>query len=365
MLKVYHFIMDHRVGGPHVYARTISDALEAKVKSIFVTSGNGEVTDIALFNLRHIFRALYPLEVVLNILKLIWLFRNKGSRNLCVFDIHGAANIAPICASRLLGIPCVWHFHETLAGFKGIAKLGKICISSRKGKYVAVANKAVEVFGLNDAVVIPGSIDPNYWHASAAKPRRHGLGQPFQLMAVGNLNPLKGQDSLLDALAGLEQPWELSVVGAELSTYREYAAKLHEKSLSLSTRGEVRFLGWRPPEQIRDLLASTDVFVLSSRSEACPIALLEAMSMGCVCIATNVGDVSKIIHDPQLGFVVASDSVRALRVAIEQVGNMTAMERGEMGKRARRETVIRYSHEKMAERHMGLYLSLTKGQAGG
>jgi glycosyltransferase involved in cell wall biosynthesis len=360
MLRVYHFILDHRVGGPHVYAKTIASALKDRVHSIFVTSGNGQITDIALINLRHIFQILYPLEILLNVIKLIWIFRNRGSRIKCIFDIHGAANIAPVFASRILRIPYVWHFHETLRDLKGIALLGRIGVSGDKHKYVVVARKSIEVFGLTDAMVIPGSIDLNFWHPTKLERSLRSHTSPLRLLTVGNLNPLKGQDILLDAMTNLNNFWELDIAGSSLSTHREYEATLKDKASFLSSQGSVRFLGWQSPEQLRKLLFVSDIFILPSKSEACPIALLEAMAMGCICIATNVGDVGEIIKDLESGFLVASNSSKCLQVAIKKASNMSWSERSKMSKSAQTEIVLRYSQERMAKSHLDLYLSLCK-----
>ena len=50
------------------------------------------------------------------------------------------------------------------------------------------------------------------------------------------------------------------------------------------------FTGWVADP--RAFLAGVDVFVLSSRSEALPLAMLEAMAEGLPCVSTDVGDVT-------------------------------------------------------------------------
>lgn len=366
MLQIFHFILDHRVGGPHIYVQTLATALGALAKSTLVTAGKGPATDLALVNLRHRHLALYPIEVACNVLLVAWRFRSKEARRNCVFDVHGAANVAPLMVARLLSIPVVWHFHETLGSFRNLARLGRFILRGARYRYVVVAKAAIDAFALKDAVLIPGAIDTEFWriHEAAIGPRaRDGA---LRLVTVGNLNPLKGGDLLLDALAGFPQPWELVVVGAELATYRDFSAQLHGKAEALGRGiGRVRFAGWQPAAAVRALLAATDVFVLPSRSEACPIALLEAMAMERACVATDVGDVPVIIPGPEFGIVAPRESVDSLRAALERAAAIGDVGRREMGVRARQSIVRGYSRNEMAMRHMDVYEKLVREPVGG
>lgn len=357
--KVFHFILDHRVGGPHVYVRSIAKMLRPELESIVVTTGQGEMTDLAITNLRHKLRLLYPLEVIWNVIRLCWLFRRKQSRCKTIFDVHGAANIAPVLAARLLRIPLVWHFHETLATFGRLVSLGKATILEARHCFVVVAKKSAQVFELGDAILIPGAVDCDFWMTSEFDKGAREQGGCLRLVAVGNLNPLKGMDILLDALDGLNAPWELIIVGAELQTFTEYASSLREKAKRLSRNDRcVKFAGWLSADAVKQLLAVAHIFVLPSRSEACPIALLEAMAMECVCIASDVGDVAEILRHSDNGWVVESGSPERLREALELAISLGPKLRRNMGVQARKTIVERYSSPIMAQRHLDIYRKL-------
>lgn len=347
------------MGGPHVYVRTLAGVLPPPFRTVLVTAGKGPITDIALFNLRHLLRWLYPLEVISNALRLCWMFRRHKSRQRVIFDVHGVANLAPIAAARILNIPLVWHFHETVDGFLILATLGKRMAAGIPHRMVVVAKKAAAVFSLHDATLIPGAVDPNFWSCTKSAPLPFDGIRRLRILSVGNLNPLKGVDVLLTALEAFGRPWELIIVGAELQTYSGYVQSLREHADRLeSPTRRTRFAGWRSPEEVRSLMVDSDVFVLPSRSEACPLALLEAMAAGCVCIATDVGDIREILGVTGCGIVVPSDSSSALAAAIEHVAEIDAVERQRMGKLAQEAIATRYSLKTQAEKHLGIYKKL-------
>lgn len=366
-ITIFHFILDPRIGGPHVYVKTLEKCLPSSCRVVMVTAGSGPITEISLFNLHHWLRWLYPLEVVLNAIRLCWMFRRHKSREHVIFDVHGAANLAPIVAARIMHIPIVWHFHETVGGFLKLAALGKMMAAGIPHRIVVVAKKAAVVFSLPEATLIPGAVDLDFWAGGKSDPRPFDGVSRLRILSVGNLNPLKGADVLLAGLETVEQPWELVIVGAELKTYSGYAQDLREHADRLeSPTRRTYFAGWQSPEEVRALMIDSDVFVLPSRSEACPLALLEAMAAGCVCIATDVGDVREILGVTGCGIVVQSESSSALAAAIKHVAGISVAERQSMGKLAQGVITARFSLETQAEKHLGIYkklASIIEGEA--
>jgi len=359
MLRLFHFILDHRVGGPHIYVQTLAAALQARVQSTLATAGKGPATDLELVNLRRWCRALYPIEVACNALLLAWRFRREKTRRDCIFDVHGAANVAPLIAARLLGIPVVWHFHETLGNFRILVRIGQTVLRGGHYRYVAVARAAVNAFRLKDAVLIPGAVNSGFWFSAQTSPLPCDGVRRLRIISVGNLNPLKGADLLLKALETIKHPWELVIVGAELETHADYAKELRQHAGRLESPTRLtRFTDWQSPQEVRSLMLDSDVFVLSSRSEACPLALLEAMATGRVCIATDVGDVREILETTGCGIVVPRDSASALAAALEHVAEMGRGEKQRMGKLAQKTIVEQYSHDIQAEKHFSIYSEL-------
>jgi phosphatidyl-myo-inositol dimannoside synthase len=122
---------------------------------------------------------------------------------------------------------------------------------------------------------------------------------PGRLVFVGRLQrPLKGLDTLLQAMAELRPTHELmlDVVGGGglIDGYRGDA-----EALGLGSR--VRFHGELTSRAaLLEQLAAADVFVLPSRREGLPRAVIEAMAVGLPCVASNVGGIPELLPANEL-----------------------------------------------------------------
>ncbi|HZB51133.1 MAG TPA: glycosyltransferase, partial [Mycobacteriales bacterium] len=112
-------------------------------------------------------------------------------------------------------------------------------------------------------------------------PPRPARGRPLRIAAAGRLDPAKGHDVLLRALAGLP--------GAEAVVYGEGAHRpqLEKLAAELGVADRVDLPG--RTAHVRDRLAAADVFCMPSRSEGFPLALVEAMLAGRACVASTAG----------------------------------------------------------------------------
>lgn len=329
-MHVYHFILDHRIGGPHVYVNTLIKGLGPNIDTTIVTTGRGAMTEKALVNLRHYWAPLYLLEVVVNVLLLVGaIFVAPKSRKNVLFHVHGGANIAPLLAARCAGIPVVWHMHETTTEYESLVSIGKLILKRSNFVLAAVAQKSIDVYGLTGAILLPATVDPAFWSQDAEDKSNNVIPEwrepvsaeksILKMLVVANLNPLKGIDILLEALAGVEGQWHLKILGSELATHKDYAGALYiaaNKLLEGHSESSIEFLGWQGKEVVRSQLATCDLFILPSRSEACPIALLEAVAMGCCCAAADVGDVRVLLAGVENGKVFQADDIADCRDAI-------------------------------------------------
>jgi glycosyltransferase involved in cell wall biosynthesis len=122
----------------------------------------------------------------------------------------------------------------------------------------------------------------------------------LKLVTVGSLAQLyKGVDIAIQATSLLRQrgvDTQLTIIGD--GTYRAYLEDLAARQgISL----HVRFLGALPgPSAVRAELRRADMFILATRTEGLPRALLEAMAQGLPCIASSVGGIPEVLHSDDL-----------------------------------------------------------------
>jgi glycosyltransferase involved in cell wall biosynthesis len=136
------------------------------------------------------------------------------------------------------------------------------------------------------------------------------------MVTVGTLAQLyKAPDVLIRALgqcvrAGLDA--ELTIVGDG-----QYRGQLEQLAATLDLTGRVHFVGHvSGPDAVRAHLDRADLFVLPSRQEGLPRAMIEAMARGLPCIGSRVGGIPELLADEDL---VAAGSVDELASKIQEM----------------------------------------------
>ncbi len=108
------------------------------------------------------------------------------------------------------------------------------------------------------------------------------------------------------------------------------------------------------------MYAATDVFLLTSRNEGTPVALIEAMASGVPGVSTDVGGVGDVIHSREVGRLAAFGDADGLAAAvIELLADEGA--RQESGAAARAHVLGRYGVERLVDDLDSLYQRLAAG----
>ena len=154
---------------------------------------------------------------------------------------------------------------------------------------------------------------------------------------IGHFAPLKGYEELLGAVSEVLRAGfnvKLAMVGECIYPHSKgYKEKLLSLVDSTGLKDKVIFTGFR--EDIPELLASFDLFVLPSRSEGFGRVNLEAMAMGKPVISTNVGGIPEVVVDGVTGILVPPGNSKALSHAIMRLLNNPPL-RESMGREGRR-----------------------------
>jgi glycosyltransferase involved in cell wall biosynthesis len=137
-------------------------------------------------------------------------------------------------------------------------------------------------------------------------------GEPRILYLGGFANRAKGADVLVAALAAeLERRPGLRVALAGPGEPDAVASALLASSPSLE------WIGWLGPERKGELLRECEIFVMSSRSEGMPMALLEAMGYAMAVVTTAVGGIPELIEPGRNGMLIAPEDPAGLADAID------------------------------------------------
>ncbi len=128
----------------------------------------------------------------------------------------------------------------------------------------------------------------------------------------------------------------------------------------LKLRDVVRFAGLQ--EDVRPYLAAMDVYLMSSRFEGLPVALLEAMAMELPVVAPAVGGIREAVVDGGTGFLVPAAEARSLAAKAGLLLGDRAVARA-MGRAARERVKERFSISRMVREVEAIYESALGGAA--
>lgn len=188
---------------------------------------------------------------------------------------------------------------------------------------------------LNRIEVIPPGVDTTRFYPRDKAEARQRLGLDLErrlILFVGRIEPLKGIDTLLQAIAYLERDADsdlgcdclsVAIIGGDASVPMEQMTaemqRLHLMRSALGIEDLVAFLGKRDQDALPDYYAAADVLVMPSHYESFGMVALEAMACGTPVIASRVGGLTYTVRDEETGLLVPDRDPQALAIAIHRV----------------------------------------------
>jgi len=173
--------------------------------------------------------------------------------------------------------------------------------------------------------VIPCGVDTELFMpgAQAAARAALGLGDEPHLLYVGRQTPIKGLETLLDAMARLRAagtPARLSIVGGDADEPLDgHEAALRERLGRLGLGKAVTFVGAQPQDRLPAWYVAADATVLPSYYESFGMVALEAMACGSPVVASRVGGLQTTVRDRVTGLLVREHDPAALAEALERL----------------------------------------------
>ena len=173
--------------------------------------------------------------------------------------------------------------------------------------------------------VIPCGVDTGLFAPGDADAARATLGLPGGplLLYVGRIAPIKGLETLLDALGCLRSaghPARLVVVGGDADERPDgHETELRRRAVRQGLGDTVTLVGCQPQQRLRDYYVAADVTVLPSYYESFGMVALEAMACGSAVIASRVGGLQTTVRDGTTGLLVSEGDSCALAETIARV----------------------------------------------
>jgi D-inositol-3-phosphate glycosyltransferase len=185
--------------------------------------------------------------------------------------------------------------------------------------------------------IVPPGVDHSVFRPSrgegALLRERLGLDDRPVLLFVGRIQPLKGVDVALRALAALADTRATLVVvgGPSGPSGSAESERLHRLVVELGLRDRVVFLPPQPHDALADFYRAADVCVVPSRSESFGLVALEAAACGTPVVAAAVGGLRSLVDDGVTGFLVDGHDPAdyAARLSVLLDDRDLAMEMGE------------------------------------
>jgi glycosyltransferase involved in cell wall biosynthesis len=142
-----------------------------------------------------------------------------------------------------------------------------------------------------------------------------GTSRKMNILTLGNMEPRKGYDIVIESLAGLGNDFAFIIAGDDTAN-PGYVEKLRRLSTSLGISDKIRLAGRVSNDERERLFADADIYIQSSFLEGFGISALEAAARGVPVITTRVGAIPEIFVDGETALFVDAGDVEGLRKAI-------------------------------------------------
>lgn len=228
------------------------------------------------------------------------------------------------------------------------------------------------LYGLEEKkiVTIPPGVDISRFYPIPDDEAKEAIGHqgcPRLLLFVGRIEPLKGVDTLIRALAIVreygvlhKQCYSLAIIGGDPDAPAEQMtaemSRLQDLCVELNLEDVVLFLGKRDQATLPYYYSAADILIMPSHYESFGMVALEAMACGTPVIASQVGGLAFLVQDGITGFVVPGGDPAALAKTLTKLIQQPEL-RATLGRQAA-EYASWYSWDRIAARIKNVYEEL-------
>lgn len=214
-------------------------------------------------------------------------------------------------------------------------------------------------------VIIPPGVDTCHFYPIPADEAKQFIGlkpEDRMVLFVGRIEPLKGIDTLIQAMSrldlkGVNRPVHLAIIGGDVSVsfeeMSEEMKRLQTMCDELCMGGMVVFLGKRGQDTLPYYYSAAEVLAMPSLYESFGMVALEAMACGTPVIASDVGGLGYLVQNGVTGFTIPDSDPEMLCEKLSLLLDDHDLRNG-MGERAA-EYASEYEWEKIASQIVDVY----------
>jgi len=259
-----------------------------------------------------------------------------------VLTLHGTSTEVSLNLGEYHKVPLMWFLEE-------------ICMSIPK-VLVSITRFHLRYFlTLRPTKIIRNGVDtkefdPKKYDEIHKYKKKYSVGEGPVILTVGKLVKQKGTEYLIKALKYLEPKVELLIPSeGERKNFLRKLAKEVEKE-----GHRVKFLGYVNEEELKELFALSDIFVLPSLNEGLPLSLIEAMSFAKPVVATRVGGIPELVEPAGCGFLVNKKNPKQIA---EKINILLSDEklRKKLGSKGRRYVKQNLDWKKIVKEYLKVY----------
>ncbi len=270
-------------------------------------------------------------------------------------------------AAKLSGIPVIWHVRgdrsisiSEIAGFLIADRV--ICISEAvhqkliQSTWIHSKKKVITLHnGVNLTEFIPGRHVPTL---------RAELGINDKDIVItwiaGGINPSKRPELFIKMAMNVSNSFpdcRFLIVGEAPEDQTDFKNSLVKSAEDIVQNGKLIFTGFR--NDVRDILAETNILVLTSSSESLPRAVLEAAATGCPVVGTEVSGIHELVINNVSGYIVAQNDLEGLIYYVSYLIKNPQL-RLQMGRAGRAHIEQNFDSKKVARKYEQIVMDLLK-----
>ena len=247
---------------------------------------------------------------------------------------------------------------------QAILEPDRVLVVSRHWQEILTAEYGTAAEVVHNGVDITRFQAPDPALAAALRQRAGAAGRPL-ILAVGGIEPRKGSDTLMQAIASLRRSGRgpvLAIVGGHsFQDYREYRDRVLSSlpRLGLRLDDDVRLLGTVPDAELPGWYAAADVLAFPSTKEGWGLAVLEAMSAGLPVVVSDLPVFREYLRPGRDALMVPVNDAVALAAALAAVLDDRRL--ADSLRSAGRALCARFTWARSAAEHQKIYAQLGAG----